>query len=284
MSTFPYMIFGNEKSDEDVVMLAGFPDDQTSGWGAVLANLMSLGTCRIICLCFPDHEKDATPKPWGYSCEEVLAMLNNTIDLLIPDKSKKVNFVMHDWGSFYGLVYENRFPQRVKKLVALDVGVISSIRSPPVMDLVKILLYQWWFAGSYLVSQAINFNLGNYLFKLFFRITPSCLHPWPHDKIFHRKDQEVTVSVCYLYYHFWRKYILSLSLRPFEAKYPTSPTYFIWGRMKGLMYHEAGFLTHLRSLAHCKCLEIETSGHWLQHSSPETVTSEIVSFLHLDRS
>ena len=178
-------------------------------------------------------------------------------------------------------VYENRFRNRVKKLVALDVGVIGSIFSPQLSDLLKIVLYQGWFSISYIISQAINYNWGNYLFKLFFRVTPSFLHPWPHDKIFHRKDEEVTVSVCYLYFHFWKRYLGTLALNPFTPLYPRSPTCFIWGTMKGLMYHEPGFLAHLRSMPDSKCLEVEKSGHWLQHAASELVTSEIVSFLDL---
>ena len=79
-------------------------------------------------------------------------MLNNTIDHLVPDKTKKINFVMHDWGSFYGLMYENRYPKRVEKLVAMDVGVISSIFSPKISDLLKIVFYQGWFSVCYFIS------------------------------------------------------------------------------------------------------------------------------------
>ena len=203
-----------------MVLLAGFPDDQHSGWGSIPMDLAKEYNCRLLCLCFPDHETGAKTKKWGYDCEDLLTMLNNTIDHLVPDKSKKIYFVGHDWGSFYGLMYENRYPQRVEKLIAIDVGVISSISSPKISDLLKLVLYQHWFAICYFISQAINFNLGNYLFKLFFKIVPKCLQALTHDKIFHRKDEEVSVSLCYIYYYFWRRYLLSLSFNPFRPVYP----------------------------------------------------------------
>ncbi len=57
-----------------------------------------------------------------------------------------------------GFLYENTFPERLNQFVSLDIGLISD---PPLRSLMLILLYQFWFAIAYIISQAINFSLGS---------------------------------------------------------------------------------------------------------------------------
>jgi pimeloyl-ACP methyl ester carboxylesterase len=33
--------------------------------------------------------------------------------------------VVHDWGAFIGYKYENRFPEKVKRMIAIDVGFLK---------------------------------------------------------------------------------------------------------------------------------------------------------------
>ena len=104
---FPAVEFGNPKSKDIVVLLAGFPDDAVSGW-LPLINQMKSSTVgndrRYICLCLPGYENDAPSLPrWGYTFPELMTQLNTTLDGLIPGDTK-YSLVIHDWGSYVGYV------------------------------------------------------------------------------------------------------------------------------------------------------------------------------------
>lgn len=217
---FPSICIGDPKSEKVIVMLAGFPDDETSSYKPLFDDLSK--DYYLISLCLPGLEKDAkNRKPWGFHFDQLLLMLDNTIERLSPQK--QVYFMIHDWGSFMGLLYHTRYPHKVKKIIALDVGIQHR---PSIVEFMYIIFYQWAFATSYFVSQAINSLLGNAMFMSFcllLRLFPF-LSPCPHDKAT-RASEEYTVEWCYLYYHFWSQYLTGT----FKSmpKFPTVPILFM---------------------------------------------------------
>jgi len=57
---FPYV-----EGQPIIVMIAGFPDHCTSGFGKVLDELLRAEKYHIICLCLPDFQSNCQkPKPW----------------------------------------------------------------------------------------------------------------------------------------------------------------------------------------------------------------------------
>eukprot|EP01035_Chromulina_nebulosa_P020921 gene20921-27117_t len=267
-------IGGNENSKTVIVFISGFPDNERSAFNDVLNNLSSLGTYRLISMCLPDMETNATPKPWGYSPAQVLQAIDDTINHYLPDKSIKINLVIHDWGSFYGLLYENTFPERVNKIVNLDVGLLSN---PPIKSLALILLYQLWFAFAYFVSQAINYSLGDLLFKLFVVLCPASFRVTSPDEKLPRPKEEVNVSHCYFYYHFWKELIFN-GKKALKPKFPKAKMLFLFGRLKNVMFHDDKFIQKIRDTQGCKYVKVD-SGHWIATAKPQLVTDEIIEFI-----
>ena len=87
-------------------------------------------------------------------------MLNNTIRSVLGETAP-FTFIVHDWGVVVGISYQNKRPNRVTKMVILDVGLKKHM---PAYDTVVILLYQWWFAASYIISQIFGNAIGNFVF------------------------------------------------------------------------------------------------------------------------
>ncbi len=217
----PYVEKGN-KTKPVIVFLAGFPDNETSGWGEVPQDLEK--NFRVILLCMPDYGKgNKVFKPWGYSFDEILQMMHATLQSLKVTDSK-FYLVAHDWGAFLGLRYENQHPELIEKLVLLDVGLLNP-KNAPVKHILIVLLYQFWFAFAYVLSQTISVTLGNLVFKLFtWKPIAETLGPCPHEKESPIPMSELVVNKCYPYYHFWRCQ-LTLSLK--EPKYPSCPLLFM---------------------------------------------------------
>lgn len=217
----PIVDLGNKQSRNLVFFLAGFPDNQISGWGPAIQNIVDLQSCRLILMSLPGLEDGGKIPSWGYTCQEILALMHNTILTFAPNDDHRVKLVVHDWGSFYGLAYENLHPEKVEKMIVLDVGIL---RKPPLFDMVRILLYQWWFCVAFIASQLLHFHVGNIIFGLF-GLVPSILLVCPHDKL-PRRRRDINVHMCYLYFQFWKCMFVDRKSLP-KTNFPTCPILFM---------------------------------------------------------
>jgi pimeloyl-ACP methyl ester carboxylesterase len=222
MSVCPYIEKGI-KSGPPMVFMSGFPDNETCGWGKVLPE--ELGKkYRLIFICLPGYSETPTNPPqnkkWGYEQEEVLAMMHGTIES-VGLSSKPFVLVAHDWGAFFSMLYTNRHPEIVSKLILCDVGMVNPANLP-VATIPYIMFYQIYFAVSYIISQVISYALGNAIFwsfRLFFQF----MLPTPHDR-FHLPESEITVAKCYPYYYLWKRLLTGTAL---VAKFPSCPLLFM---------------------------------------------------------
>jgi pimeloyl-ACP methyl ester carboxylesterase len=213
----PFIELGDKKKPL-IVFLAGFPDNQLSGWGDVIIQDL-MASNRLIFLCLPGYEKGATKyKPWGFGFETLVEMMHNTL-ISLAANMEPFNLVGHDWGAFLSILYENKYPQSIRKLVLLDVGLLKP-ENAPIKHILIILLYQFWFAIAYILSQTISVTLGDALFKLFFlKPVVNTVGPCPGE-LLTIPTKDFTVHKCYPYYHFWRSQFLMYFKEPV---YPSCP-------------------------------------------------------------
>jgi len=269
---FPVEKFG-KKGGDVIVFLAGFPDNCTSGWGNTVVEFSK--THRCLCFCLPGFQ-DGKVKPWGYSLQELREMFHSTLTAALKEEGDddiKVTFIIHDWGSYIGMCYVNKYPERIKRVVAFDVGILNSPRG---YNLFIILLYQMTFAFIYLVSQLplIGNLLANIWATLYFLLTPKFLAPCPHDKV-PRPRNEITVNLFYPYYQQLlgpQGYVRNMRgmMRP---KFPftdnkdtvSPPLMFLYGTKKNAFFHSDSFIKRIDATAGCSHKSYET-GHWLQLS------------------
>lgn len=218
--TFPSTVFGNPNASELLVFLAGFPDDSTRG-----STLQSFAkTHRVISLCLPGYEapkavggqpavnnSSALIPAAGYSFAELLTGMHATIEALLlrePSQLQRLKrpFVLvgHDWGAFMSMLYQNAHPDRVRRLVLLDVG---QLQRPPIKSALIIFLYQIWFAISFLLHRFLGARIGTWHLHLFTKLVPTWLQPVRVRGEFppaHRPLSELTAHLCYPYFHFWK--------------------------------------------------------------------------------
>ena len=165
MAEFPAITLGNPDG-EVLVFLAGFPDDFLTGFAPLFDDLKR--DYFIISTCLPQLGTNTTipNKKWAYDFHELVPMLHHTITRLTPScsKTKKINLIIHDWGSIVGMHYENAYPETINKLVVFDVGLIYF---PEIRYIFHMAFYQLTFAITYFISQISFVFIGNFFFKCF---------------------------------------------------------------------------------------------------------------------
>lgn len=278
--------FGKPDSTQIIVFLAGFPDNETSAWGDVLRHMtedVRYRDHRFICMCQPDFEDapETAVKPWGYSFDEILDLFHATIERRVPDAALKITLCVHDWGSIIGLLYENKYPHRIERLICFDIGIgIMHGRQPICMVYIIFVLYQVWWSFGYLVSQCCCYRLGDCIFKSYGALVPNCCQPTALD-ILPRKAEDVDVHMCYIYYHFWKTFFCHRSQLPVPA-HPSCPILYLYGTNKNAMFHSQEFLDRIDGTPDSKQVAVNAA-HWMTYGEPAIhVNREIDAFLELD--
>lgn len=222
-----------DEAIKNVFFVAGFPDDQTSAWGNFLEKIQQskkYENSKIICLCLPEFDKTnktSQHRKWGYSFQKIVDKLTNTINFYVPDQSKKVELIVHDFGAWVGLCYAAKNSDRISKMVIFDVGIGmgQGLQKSRYLTLFIVVLYQWWWAFAYIVSQLVNEFLGQIIFFLYAILVPSFLVVVPLGS-FHRTRHDVKVHMCYVYYQFWYDIAFHRSTMP-KPKLPDCPVLFL---------------------------------------------------------
>lgn len=271
-TVLPYVETGNPNGSP-IVWLAGFPDNQTSGWGNVVPNALGKER-RLIFLCLPGYEEGSTlTKAWGYDFNEIVGMINSTLEHL-GVCAQKFDFIIHDWGAFVGMIYMARYPQQIKRAVICDIGMKKEFSST--YEIFKLLGYNIYLAIAYAISQLISFYLGQLIFYLFiipYSPIQLLLNPCPYDN--HKITvKELTVNKCYPYYYFWRN---TLCKTLPKAPFPTCPFLFLYGTKKACMFHDIKFLNRIELTDGCKSKALE-SGHWFMIDAADEALLEINKF------
>jgi pimeloyl-ACP methyl ester carboxylesterase len=277
----PNLILGS-KGKPILIFLAGYPDDCTSGWG--IDNLKSLSAdYRLICLALPGYDfPRKNIQPWGWDLPAILQMLHETIEkLLAEENASTYSLIVHDWGSYIGMCYQNRHPERILKMIAFDVGITK----PTIVEGLRIMFYQWYFAFSFLFSQVFSVTIANLsLLFFFYFISWTPLGPCPQD-IVPRPRTEVDIQQAYPYWYFWfgpngvlrsglknmPKPSLTKLLAPIPVKsegksavstYRKCPIFFMYGTKKNVMFHSKFFIETLYKTEGCRVKSFDC-GHWI---------------------
>lgn len=275
-SMLSYREFGNVKGSKIIVLLAGFPDNETSGWGDVLEHFKTspkFKDYRLICCCLPDMEDHPSVprKPWGYSMDEMVALLAATVDHLVPNKQTKVTLCIHDWGAHVGMLFENAHTSRVEQILCFDVasGVSKGKSNFFLGPFFLVLLYQLWWASAYIVSQLIHHSIGNAIFLSYSIFVPAFLRPTRPEKL-PRPLKDINVSMCYPYYSFWKQ-ALTTDRKKLAPKRLSCRVLFLYGVDKNVMFHNNKFLSDIDSRTDgSKYLALD-AGHWMTRGDPSKI-------------
>lgn len=264
-------VSGKLDAEETIVFLSGFPDDHRS-WDSVLPMLSS--QFRTVTLTMPGYS-DALDEPkvprFGFGFDDIVTLLDNAICEL---GTAPVTLVGHDWGAFITLMYCTRHPERVKKYVALDVGVLDA---PSFFTFAVIIAYQVMFATAFVLSALGLGWLGTLVIALY---PWHAIGPTPHES----KVPPAVASwrtkpepkLCYPYYQLLR--LVATNSMP-KLKVPPPPTLYIFGKRKRAQFHDDGWLAALdKRTDGSRWLSLDC-GHFIASQKPDETAAAIEDFI-----
>lgn len=245
-----------EGRGETVVMVHGWPDTERL-WDGTVAALKD----RYRCVRFTLPGFDARHPRRVRTLDELAAFVKDVVDAVSP--GIPVTLLLHDWGCMIGYQFYGRHPERVARIIGVDIGDMRSLgREATAKTRIFIFAYQMSLALMWRMPRA----LGNPLTRRFARV------------LGYREDIDpVGAHMNYLYYNTWfggRESLRRQALR-FD---PQVPMLYVYGRRKPAMLHARAWLEALRSRPGNAVVEFDT-GHWVMTRAPQRFHATVRQWL-----
>lgn len=236
------------QGDEVVLMLHGWPDTRAL-WDGTVAALQDRYTCARLTL--PGFETG----PSATSLDDICQLLQQIADRTSPDKP--VTLMLHDWGCVFGYEFAMRHPERVARVVAVDVGDHNSgalMRSWRTPQKLSVAGYQLWLALAWKMGLHLSAALGNRMTRAMARWLGCQADP-----------ASISYRMNYPYAMQW--FGSAGGLRGTAPIRLSMPLLFVYGTRKPFMFHSPAWLDKLATREGC-AVEALPCGHWVMLSRP----------------
>ena len=145
---------------ESIVMVHGWPDTHRL-WDATVEALK--GRYRCIRFTLPGFDPRSDGR--SYTLDELIAFLAEVIDRTSPEK--KVTLLLHDWGCFFGYQFYARHPDKVSRIVGVDIGdPRATAKTMTGREKAIMFAYQTWNA----LAWRIGGRIGTWMIRWMARV------------------------------------------------------------------------------------------------------------------
>ncbi|WP_028110148.1 alpha/beta fold hydrolase [Ferrimonas futtsuensis] len=248
------------QGDQTLVMIHGWPDNYRL-WDRQVSAYKSRYRCVRFSL--PGFER-GQPRQL-LDMNQMMATLDYVMELASPNKP--VTLLIHDWGCFYGYQYAMRHPERVSRIIAVDVGDSGS-REHKLTAGAKAL------ALSYQLYLALCWKLGSFLGNPLTRFIAKAMGaPAPRG--------EIHSGMNFPYYWLWKGLLTrkKLGIKPVAIDHPML---FIYGSNKPFNFHSQAWVDKLNGTEGSGARSLE-SGHWVMVEQPEAFNQMVLEWLEQPR-
>ncbi len=250
-------VFVEGEGSETIVMIHGWPDTYR-----IWAKQVNFFKKNYRCVYFTFPGFDVTKPRKAYSLVETTEILREIIDQVSP--GQKVNLMLHDWGCFFGYQYYMQYPNRVAKIIGIDIGDATSKafeRSLTPKAKAMIVGYQ--------VPLATAWRIGGVVGK---RITVAIAKGLKA----HADPQHISSDMTYPYFIRWfggyGSYKAAVDFKP------ACPMFYGYARKKPFMFHTEQWANELRAQPQNQVVEFN-SGHWVQVEAAEHFNQQVGAWL-----
>jgi epoxide hydrolase 4 len=266
-----HAVAAGPKDSPVVVLLHGFPEFWY-GWRRQIEPLAAAGFRVIV----PDQRGyNLSSKPPGVAAYALTELVSDVIFIVDQLGQEKVFLVGHDWGAAVGWSTALLHPQRIAKLVVLNVPHPSVMRKF-VSTRPRQLLRSWYMFFFQLpwlpeaLFSAFHFRVGA---RALLRSSRQGTFA-PEDLAQYRSAWSQPGSLSGMIN--WYRALFRARVK-FPDKTVHVPTRILWGQRDAFLLAEMA----PESLRYCTSAELFTfanASHWLQHEEPARVSELLIDF------
>ncbi len=266
-----HAVAAGPKDGAVVVLLHGFPEFWY-GWRKLIEPLAAAGFRVIV----PDQRGyNLSSKPVGIAAYALSELVSDVIAIADQLGQQKIFLAGHDWGAAVAWGAALLHPQRVAKLVVLNVPHPSVMRKFMKTRLRQVLRswYIFFFQLPWLpeaLFSAFHFRVGSRSLLRSSRPGTFSAEDLAQYRAAWSQPGALTSMI-----HWYR------ALFRYRSKFPDRtvhvPTRILWGERDAFLLSE---MAH-ESLRYCADAELYTfanASHWLQHEEPARVSELLVEF------
>lgn len=245
------MVIVDGAGPKAIVMIHGWPDTHRL-WDAQVDALKS--TYRCVRFTLPGFES-AQPRR-AYSADEVIETIRGVVEKTCP--GERVTLLLHDWGCFYGYQFAMRYPERVERVIGVDIGDAGSRQNRAELGLRGLFIiaaYQLWLASAW----RIGGRIGDAMARAMARYMRCPTDP-----------RTIHAQMGYPYAVRWLG--AAGGVRGLKAFKPHCPMLFLYGERKPVMFHSREWAQGVTSKAF-------PTGHWIMVERPREFNAALLAWL-----
>ena len=228
---------------ETILMVHGFPDTYRL-WDGTVAALKD----RYRCARFTLPGFVGPVRREGYPLAEILDLIGAVADAVSP--GRPVILMCHDWGCLFAYQFHARHPERIAKVIGIDIGDPRSLRREiGARGIAMLVAYQWFLAAAWKVGGPLGTRMTRWM-----RSRMRC----PSD------PEPVSWQMTWPYYMTW----FGGYRGQIKAFRPTCPMLYVYAKKKPFMFHAQSWIDELKSKPGNAVHEFDT-GHWLMLTRAE---------------
>ena len=254
-------VFIEGEGAQTLLMIHGWPDTHRL-WDSTVEALKA--DYRCVRFTLPGY--DLAKPPASPSLEQITATILRVVNVVSPNE--KVTLVLHDWGCIFGYEFAAQHPDRVTRIVAVDIGdyntpaFATDLRASAKL---AIFGYQFWLALAWKLGSFGFARIAN-LMTQFMAGKMRCPNP----------PEAITWQLNYPYAMRW--FGLQGGLSHSLPVAPTVPLLYIYGSRKPFMFHSSAWLRALPMQAGSEAHAFDT-GHWVMVQATEQFNTCIAKWL-----
>ncbi|MBP9086283.1 MAG: alpha/beta hydrolase [Kofleriaceae bacterium] len=236
-----------------VVMIHGWPDTYRL-WDAQVTALAN--TYRCVRFSLPGYEVSQPARP--VTLDQMVALFGEIIDAVSPDAP--VTLLLHDWGCVFGYQFAARHPQRVARVIGIDVGdtfAPSFVKSLSLKAKLMIGGYQGWLAMAHSLGR-----IGTGMTRMMARALRA---PAPAASLGAQQNYPYVMQ-------------LSGGFRNAVSFAPHCPMLYFYGRNKPFMFHTQSWLDTIAA-RQGSAVHAMPTGHWVTIEQPVEFNRLLVDWL-----
>jgi len=253
---------------ETLVMLHGWPDTLAL-WSDTVQALSEAHQCVRFTLPAFDANAPMQPK----SLMAMVSFIDEVVNSVSPQKP--VTLVLHDWGCVFGYEYAAQHPERVKRMVAVDVGDHNShalLSSWTAKAKWGVFCYQIWLAVAWQMARCFA-SPGRAVANRMTRYMAQALRCPSSLANMHS-------SMNFPYAMKWMGALggFDKAANVLKILPHARPMLYVYGRRKPFMFHSPEWLEIIANHPGSRVEEFDT-GHWVMSAKPEMFTALLKEWL-----